>query len=310
MITVPLITKIAELFLILFAAAALVKAGVFRSDYSLVLSRIALYFVTPCMIFSSFQKELTHDVRQGLLITAGLAVVFQLIFLLTAAVLRRVWKATEIERGSIVFTNAGNLITPLVSYVLGPEWVIYVSSYIFVFNLMFWTIGIRMFDHETSFSLKKMILNPNILAILCGLLTLFTGVSLPEAVAVAFSDVGGMIGPLSMIITGLVVGGMKFRDLFVNRRIFGVLFFRMILCSGLAVLFAALSGLAGSASLGKTIVIIPLLSAIAPSANNINQAAILYNKDAQYASAINVLTTLSCIVTIPMWMWIFDLLVG
>ena len=75
-------------------------------------------------------------------------------------------------------------------------------------------------------------------------------------------------------------------------------------------LLSAVSGLAGSSSFGKAIVIIPLLSAIAPSASNINQVAILYNKDAPYASAINVLTTLSCIATIPLWMWLFDLLVG
>ena len=223
MITIPLIKKIAELFLILFATAALVKTGVFKADYSRVLSRISLYFVTPCVIFNSFQKELTPDVQQGLLITAGLAVAFQLVFFLVAAVLRRVWKATEVERASIVFTNAGNLIIPLVAYVLGQEWVIYVSSYILVFNVMFWTIGIRMFDHESAFSLKKVLLNPNILAVLFGLLLLFAGVSLPEPAAVAFSDVAGMIGPLSMMITGMVVGSMKLRDMFANRRIFGVL---------------------------------------------------------------------------------------
>ncbi len=308
MITIPLVKKIAELFLILFATAALVKTGVFKADYSRVLSRISLYFVTPCVIFNSFQKELTPDVQQGLLITAGLAVAFQLVFFLVAAVLRRVWKATEVECASIVFTNAGNLIIPLVAYVLGQEWVIYVSSYILVFNVMFWTIGVRMFDHESAFSIRKVLLNPNILAVLFGLLLLFAGVSLPEPAAVAFSDVAGMIGPLSMMITGMVVGSMKPRDLFANRRIFGVLFFRMILCSGLAVLLAAVSGLAGSSSFGKAIVIIPLLSAIAPSASNINQVAILYNRDAKYASAINVLTTLSCIVTIPLWMALFDLL--
>ena len=54
--------------------------------------------------------------------------------------------------------------------------------------------------------------------------------------------------------------------------------------------------------------LIPLLSAIAPSASNINQVAILYNKDAQYASAINILTTLSCIVTIPVWVMVYEAL--
>ena len=309
MITIPLVKKITELFLILFASAALVKTGVFKADYSKVLSRISLYFVTPCVIFNSFQKELTPEIQQGLLIVTALAVGFQLLFYLIAEVLRRVWKATEVERASIIFTNAGNLIIPLVGYVLGEDWVIYVSGYILVFNVMFWTVGIRMFDSRTSVSIRKILLNPNILAVLAGLLMLFTGLPLPEPAAIAFRDVASMIGPLSMMITVMIVGSMKFRDMFANRRIYGVILFRMVLCSGTAVLCAALSGIAGRIPSGQWIVMIPLLSAIAPSASNINQVAILYNKDAKYASAINILTTLSCILTIPLWILLYEAIV-
>lgn len=310
MITVPLVKKIAELFLILFATAALVKAGVFRADFGKVLSRVSLNFVTPCVIFNSFQKTLTPEIRQGLLIVTALALGFQLLFCLIAVILRRIWKATEVERASIVFTNAGNLVIPLVSYTLGPDWVIYVSGYILVFNVMFWTVGIRMFDSSGPLDIRKMLLNPNILAVAAGLILLFTGITLPEPAAIAFSDVASMIGPLSMMITGMVVGSMKLRDMFANRRVLGVVLFRMVLCSGIAVLLAALSGIPGGIPSGKAVVMIPLLSAIAPSASNINQVAILYNKDAQYASSINILTTLSCIATIPLWILLYETLVG
>ena len=308
MIAIPLAKKIAELFLILFAAAALVKAGVLKTENSKVLSRLSLYFITPCVIFNSFQKELTPEIGQGLLTAVALAFGFQLLFFLLTAVLRRVWKATEVERASIIFANVGNLVIPLVSFALGPEWIIYVSAYIFVFNVLFWTLGIRMFDHESKPSLKKILLNPNLMAAWAGLLTLFTGLKLPEPVALAFSDVAGMIGPLTMMITGMVIGGMNLRGMFSNRRVFGVIFFRMILASGLAVLAAV--PVARFLPVDRSIVMIVLLGAIAPSASNINQVAILYNKDAGYASAINVLTTLSCIVTVPLWIMLYEALIG
>lgn len=294
----------------MFAAAAFVKTGVFKADYSRVLSRISLNFVTPCVIFNSFQIKLTSDIRNGLLIVTLLAVGFQVLFSLVAAILRRVWKATEVERASIVFTNAGNLVIPLVSYALGQEWVIYTSGYILVFNVMFWTVGIRMFDDAGPLNIRKILLNPNVLAVVAGLILLFTGITLPEPLSIAFSDVASMIGPLSMMITGMVVGSMKFRDMFVNRRIFGVILFRMVVCSGIAVLLAAFSGIAGRIPSGKAVVMIPLLAAIAPSASNINQAAILYDKDAPYASAINILTTLSCIIFIPLWVLVYETIVG
>ena len=306
MIAIPLAKKIAELFLILAAAAALVRTGILKAENSKILSKLSLYFVTPCVIFNSFQKELTPEIGQGLLVAVALAVGFELLFFLVAAVLRRVWKATEVERASIVFANVGNLVIPLVSFVLGQEWVIYTSAYIFVFNLLFWTIGIRMFDRGSGLNLRKILLNPNLLATWAGLITLFTRLKLPEPVSLAFSDVAAMIGPLSMMITGMMIGGMTFRQMFSNRRVFGVIFFRMVLTSGLAVLAAAL--LLRLLPLDRNIVMIILLGALAPAASNINQVAILYNKDAAYASSINVLTTLSCIVTIPLWFMLFEAL--
>ena len=306
MIAIPLAKKIAELFLILFATAALVKGGILKTEYSRVLSRLSLYFVTPCVIFSSFRKELTPEITQGLLIAAALAVGFQALFFLIAALYRRIRKATEVERASVVFTNVGNLIIPLVAFVKGQDWVIYTSAYILVFNVLFWTVGIRMFDSENKLSIRKALLNPNILAIVAGLILLFTGLRLPEPLDLAVSDVAAMIGPLSMMITGMVVGGMTFRGMFANRRVFEVLFVRMILASGLAVFAAVLA--ARLLPVDRTIVMIPLLAALAPSASNINQVAILYNHDAPYASAINVLTTLSCIATIPLWVMVFEAL--
>ncbi len=309
MLAIPLAKKIAELFLILFSAAALVKKGVLKTEDSRMLSRLLLYFASPCVVFNAFRTALSPDITRGLLIAVGMAVAFHLLFFLIAFLLKRIWKATEVEQASLVFTNAGNLVIPLVAYALGEEWVIYVSGYVVVFNVLFWTAGIRLFDRENGTDVKKVLLNPNILAVAAGLILMVSGLTLPEPLGLAFSDVAGMIGPLSMIATGIVVGSMKVRDLIANKRVFGILFFRMIVCSGLAVLLAALSGIAGRVPSGKIIVLIPLLSAIAPSASNVNLAAILYNHDAKYASAINIMTILCCIATIPLWVLVFEAIV-
>ena len=192
---------------------------------------------------------------------------------------------------------------------LGQEWVIYVSGYITVFNILFWTYGIRMFDSESALNIKRIVTNPNILAVLGGIILLFTGIRLPETLSIAFNDVGSMVGPISMIITGMIVGGMRLKNMTENPRVWLVLLFRMVVCSGTAVAFVALTGIPYRIASGHSIVMISLLSAIAPSASNINQVAIIYNKDEKYASAINVLSTLSCIVTMPLWVMVYQLLI-
>ena len=37
----------------------------------------------------------------------------------------RLTNATEVERASIIYSNGGNLIVPIVGSVLGDEWVVY-----------------------------------------------------------------------------------------------------------------------------------------------------------------------------------------
>ena len=310
MIAIPLIQKIAELFLILFATAGLVKGGILKSEDSKILSRLSLYFVTPCVIFNSFQTKLTPEIQQGLLAAILVACGCQALYFLAAALMKRFWHATEVERASVVFTNAGNLILPIVAYVMGQEWVIYVSGYILVFNVLFWSFGLRMFDSSKGMDIKKILFNPNMMAAICGMICLFAGIELSGPLKIAFEDVAVMIGPLSMMITGMIVGSMNVKTMFENKRIWMVILLRMIITSGAAVLLVCLTGIPSLIPSGKSIVMIALLSATAPSASNINQMAIIYNKDARYASAINVLTTLSCILTMPFWMMVYEWLVG
>ncbi len=308
MIAVPLIRKMAELFIIVFAAAILVKAGILKPDDSQAFSRVCLYVVSPCVIFRSFLQNLTGEISAGLFAAVLLALAFHLLFILISAVLKHTWHATEVERGSIVFTNGGNLIVPIVAYTFGQEWVIYVSAYILVFNVLCWTYGVSLFDRKTASNIRKILLNPNVLAIILGLIALLTGFRLPELLDTAVADIASTVGPVSMIVIGTVLGGMSFRDLFRNSRVFGVLVFRLLLCSGLAVFLALLSGVSHRIAAGYEIVMISLFSATAPSSTNINQLAILYNHDAQYATSINILTTLTSILTMPLWVFIYELI--
>ena len=58
-----LIKKIFQLFLIMFAGFVIVKAKVLKSDDSMVLSRLTLYLVMPCMILNAFQVDLTDEIK-------------------------------------------------------------------------------------------------------------------------------------------------------------------------------------------------------------------------------------------------------
>ena len=56
-----------------------------------------------------------------------------------------------------------------------------------------------------------------------------------------------------------------------------------------------------------TTLLVSLLATCTPSASTITQMAQIYGKDADYASAINVVTTLLCIFTMPLMVALYQL---
>ena len=91
---------------------------------------------------------------------------------------------------------------------------------------------------------------------------------------------------------------------------------KAVVMTGLPVLFTALitapfwgSGFVNMVPDGKTIMLIPFLAAMAPSASSITQMAQVYHKDAQYASAINVVSTVLCVVTMPLMVTLYQMVV-
>ncbi len=97
------------------------------------------------------------------------AVVVHLIFLVLERVLRRPLRLEAVESASILYSNAGNLIIPLVLAALGQEWVFYISGYMLVQQLLIWTHGKTMVCGERQWDFKKIVTNVNIIAIFVGI---------------------------------------------------------------------------------------------------------------------------------------------
>jgi len=101
------------------------------------------------------------------------------------------------------------------------------------------------------------------------------------------------------------VAGMPFRQLFAHKRIYLVVFLRMVFCPAMVLVLIKLSHAAALIPDGKQVLLITLLATMTPAASTITQFAQLYQKDAEYAGAINIFTTLVCIVTMPVFVGLY-----
>ncbi|MBQ4110112.1 MAG: AEC family transporter [Clostridia bacterium] len=306
MISLLLIVKITQLFIIMLIGCIITKLKIVKGEDSLVLSKISLYVLLPSAIINAFNVEVNDDIKRGLLLAFAASLVIHIILFLVDAVYKRITDASSVERGSSIYSNAANLIIPIVSYVLGEEWVIYSCAYMSVQLVFLWTHGISLFDTKKK-SIKKILLNVNIIAIAIGLLLMFANVKLPEIIVDAIASLGNMLGPVSMLIAGMLIAKNNLKDIFSNKRTYRVILMRMIVYPlvVLAVMKTALYFM--NTPDVKEILLIPYLAAITPTAATVMQFAQVHDVDVELAVSSNIATTLCCLVTMPVMVFLYML---
>lgn len=306
-ISLLLMNQIIQLFIMIFMGFIIVKAKLLKAEDSKILSVIVLYLIIPCVIINAFQVNYTKDTVQGLLITLAASVLTQIILLIVISVSGKFLHLNEVEIASIYYSNSGNLIVPIVTFILGKEWVLYGCVFMSVQLVFIWTHCKKIISRESTYDWRKIVLNINMISIAIGIVLFLTRIHLPAIINNTLSAVGSMIGPASMIVTGMLFAGMDFKQIFANKRVYFVSFLRLIIIPVIALFLIKCSQLSTFSSNGNKLMMIVFLAIITPSASTVTQMCQVYGNDSQYASAINVVTTLLAIVTMPLMVMLFQI---
>ena len=308
-ISILLMQQIVQLFLMIFMGYLIVKTGLVRDDDSKVLSKIILYLIVPCVIINAFQVDYTTDTVKGLLIAFAASVMTQVILLVVISVAGKLLHLNEVEVASVYYSNSGNLIVPIVTFILGQEWVLYGCVFMSVQLVFLWTHCKKIISREASYDWKKIILNINMISIFIGVILFFTKIRLPEIIGNTLASVGTMIGPASMIVTGMLFAGMNLKQIFANKRVYFITFLRLIAVPLIALVLIKLSNLVSFSADGNKIMLIVFLAIITPSASTVTQMCQVYGNDSRYASAINVMTTLLSVIAMPVMVMLFQMII-
>ena len=307
MLSLILLQQIAQLFIIIFLGWAIVKAGILKSEDSKTLSMVLLYIITPCVILNAFQIERTVDTVRMMELSLLSAVILSVLSIVLGGLLAKPFRLDIVESASVMYPNCTNMVIPLVIGAFGEDWVIYVTCYSMVQTILVWTHARILISGKRKISLRDLVCNVNILAIMLGLFLFVFQLRLPGVIQSAFSMAGDTIGPVAMLIIGMLMAGIDMQRLRSYRQIWKPVLLRLIVLPVILVCVAKYSGLAALAPHGETLIIISLLSVIAPSANIVPQFSQMFGRDALYASLINTVTMLLCIITMPLMITLFQM---
>ncbi len=307
MVAVSFAQQIAVLFLMMGMGALLVRGKVVQAADSRVLSVAAIYIISPCVILKAFQIDYEPEIRDSFLLAILAALIIHVVLFAVAGILGRALQLDVVERASIIYPNCANLTLPLVIAVLGDEWVIYASAYICVQVSLLFTHCQSMMSGKRSFSIRHILTNVNLIAIAAGIMMFLTGLRLPGLVYDAVSGMAACIGPISMLMLGMIMTQVDWKKTLTNKRLYVVAFTRLIVIPVIVVCILKFSGLSQLVPEGSAILLVSLLGAAGPAAAMVTQFAQLYGRDEKYASGINAVTTLGCLVTMPLAIALYTL---
>ena len=268
------------------------------------MSRLLLYFINPFLVFNSFDMEFSWHKFGQLWFAAFIALILHGVMILLGILSSK----EKIDRVAVAFTNCGFVGIPLIRGVFGDEGVFYLMGYLIIFNVLIWTYGYYQFSGTTN--VKKIITNPNIIAVMLGIILFCVPVKLPEFIQKPIVMIADINTPMAMLLLGILFARFEFDRTYIKRLVKTVLF-RLVIASlcNLVIILVAYKIFAGVQDIKMMLFAIYICS-MCPVATTIPGLAVVFDHDKSFASLVVTVTSLFCIVTIPSFVALAEFIIG
>lgn len=304
-IPILLFGKIAQLFVFLLLGFISVKTRLVKSSEASALSKILLYMLTPAIVLEAFDVDMTPEIMKGFLLSFAAALAAHIVMLIIDYFYRKALRPGIVERACAMYSNCGNLLIPIVVSVLGKEWVIYSCGFLCVQLFFVWTHALSLYSGEPSFNLKKIFGNVVLISVIVGAVFAFAGIRLPTFVKGITGPLSDMVGPISMIICGMIATEVRPKAILRDKRLYVVMFIRMVLTPAICLLLLRASRGFINIPNAENVLLITYLAIIAPTGASAVQFAQIYDKEPDFAVSVNIITTLLCIATMPVFVALY-----
>lgn len=290
--------RLGSLALILVLGFFLGKKKLISVGTNRELTNLLLTIFMPASLFMAFPAEYSEQslslFSSGLL--AGILVMLMLI-LVSRILFNRWWFKGGLRYESqfaFIFNNATFLGYPIVANTFGSTGIIAYCGFIIAFNIALFSYGIWLFEHKITLKLfKSIVTNPNIIAVLLGMIIFLTGIKLPELITSSVGIVGNATTPLSIICIGFMLSRADFKNLIKKWKIIITAASQLILCP--LITFGVLKALNFPAEVINVCTLIQSL----PTATSLGLFATKYGGNNIEASELVTVSTILSVVTMP-----------
>lgn len=294
--------QIIILFLIIGVGYYSRKKNIINDEVNKGLTKLLLEVTMPLMIVASFDYSFSKELMENIIYMIIYSTIIHVVLIVISRILYNKYskEKKDILRFATVFSNCGFMGFPVVGSIFGKIGILYASIFNIPYNILSWTFGIMLYTkNKDSKNLKKVILNPGIIAVIIGIILFIFSIKIPQTIYSTIKLVGDITTPLSMIIVGVMIADVDFKKIFKKSSLYYIAFVRLILVPILT--FSILKIIRVEELLINIAIVIEAMPAAAVTAI----FAEAYGKEPELASEIVFFTTLLSVISIPI---IFKLL--
>ena len=293
------------IFLILIVMGILaVRFGILDEHSLGSVSKLVMRMALPAYIFINTAEGAT---RQGLaesLLVIPLAIALYLMLFFLSRGLEKVFHLQgnrgHVFRAIVMFGNVGFMGIPLVVELYPDTALLYISLFTILDQGLFWTYGVSLTkpvsDQKEKISLKnlKNLLSPALIAILGATVLVLLNVHLPKILTTTLSKLGAASMPLSLLYIGGMLSMTDVRKVLRCGELYAEIGLKMLVLP--LVFFLVMKLCQVPSDMAGTMTFLTGLPAI----NMVAMLAKNNGSDGDYAVCAVMMTTIACLITLPL----------
>lgn len=297
-----IVGQISIMYVLMMIGYIVYKKKLVNDEGSKQLSNLLVWVINPLIMLTRYQMEFSMDKLIGLGISFIVSLGAMLIGFLVGKIVFK--KEQRIDKFAIGFANAGFIGIPLVTNIIGLDQVFFLSAYLVCFNILSYTYGIYLVSNNKSLiTIKKIFLNPGIIAVILGLIIFISPIKLPKFLYDSFNLVGQTNTPIAMILLGTYIAKAEIVTLFNNKYAYFVCFIKLIVIP--MVILLLFKFLPSNLDETKKVVLIAMSTPVGLTVPMFSQ---MYGGDYEYGAKLVGLSTLLSLLTIPIILYLANVI--
>lgn len=294
-----LLQQMIVLFIYMIIGYGAAKKSIFDEGFSKKISWLVVNVANPAMVLSSVVNGEGSIRGKDLMLTARIAVVMFGVLLLTARIVPIIFRVEKEDKNIYkvltVFNNIGFMGYPVIAAAYGNEALLYAAVFCMVFNILIYSYGTQTIQGTAGKGIQwKKMFNVGVISCVAAVVLYLGNIPMSQFVKSAVSGLSSLTGPLSMMVIGISLSGIRLREL--------VMDIRLLLYSLVKLVVMPVAGMMIINSFvdNEMLCGVCMIMLATPAASMVVMLAQQYGKNSELASKGVALTTVLSVVTIPL----------